>query len=74
MNNTRRALLSRAQDALGTAESLVSQALEEEQENLYNVPESFTEKYEKMETAVEQMEEAVEHITSAVEALDAAAE
>lgn len=76
MNKERRNLLSKAQSALNTAESYVTQALDDEQDCLGNMPENLegSERYEKMESAIEQMEEALDHISSATEALESAAE
>lgn len=76
VNKERRNLLSKAQSALNTAENYVTQALDDEQDCLGNMPENLegSERYEKMEAAVEQMEYAVECITNAYEALDEASE
>ena len=76
MNRARRELLRSARMALTEAESCVTQALDEEQDCLGNMPENLesSERYEKMEAAVEQMEEALEHINAALESVEAASE
>lgn len=58
-----------------SAESIVSVALDEEQDCLDNVPESLqdTDRYEKMELAVEKLEEAIESIDEAKESIEEAA-
>lgn len=67
MNNTRRNLLKKAIDALDTAEAFINTALDEEQDCLDNMPESFegTYRYEKMESSIEDMEDALSDIDDA---------
>ena len=76
MNNKRRDLLKLAMRALEKASDYISQALEEEQDCLDNVPESLqsSEMYEKMEAAIDNLESAIDSIDSAKESVGEAAE
>lgn len=64
MNKARRDLLKQAVAALDTAEAYINSALEQEQDCLDNMPENleYSDRYEKMETAIEQLEGAIEGI------------
>lgn len=72
MNKARREILKRAKDHLGAAAVLVSQALDEEEDCLDNVPDSLTEsyRYEKMEDAVDALNDASDSIDDAIEKIN----
>ena len=67
MNNKRRELLKSAIVLLDRASSIVSNALDQEQDCLDNMPENLqmSERYENMEVAVDCLEEAVSHLDDA---------
>lgn len=67
MNNKRRELLKSAIVLLDRASSIVSNALDQEQDCLDNMPENLQmgERYENMEAAVDCLEEAVSHLDDA---------
>lgn len=67
MNDNRRKNLKRALSMLESANQIISQAAEQEQDSLDNLPESLqsSERYEKMEDAVSLLESAIEDIDSA---------
>ena len=71
MNNSRRKILKRALSMLESASQIISQATEQEQDSLDNLPESLqsSERYEKMEDAVSLLESAIEDIDSASDKL-----
>lgn len=64
MNNKRRALLKKAIIYLDLAEDCVSRATDGEQDCLDNMPENlqYSDRYEKMESAVSSLEAALESI------------
>ena len=67
MNDKRRQMLRRAIDMLDAAETVVSAALDQEQDSLDNMPENLenSERYEILEYNIGKLEEAVEGITEA---------
>lgn len=67
MNNKRRELLKSAIVLLDRASNIVSNALDQEQDCLDNMPENLqtSERYENMEAAVDCLEEAVSHLDDA---------
>lgn len=76
MNKKRRELLQDAIGLLARASSIVTRALDDEQDCLDNMPENLidSERCHKMEDAIERLEEAVERIDDAKECIDAASE
>ena len=75
MNDSRRKNLKRALSMLESANQIISQAADQEQDSLDNLPESLqsSEQYEKMEDAVSLLESAIEDIDSASDKLRDAA-
>ncbi len=71
MNDNRRKNLKRALSMLESANQIISQAADQEQDSLDNLPESLqsSERYEKMEDAVSLLESAIEDIDSASDKL-----
>ncbi len=71
MNDSRRKNLKRALSMLESANQIISQAADQEQDSLDNLPESLqsSEQYEKMEDAVSLLESAIEDIDSASDKL-----
>lgn len=71
MNDNRRKNLKRALSMLESANQIISQAADQEQDSLDNLPESLqsSEQYEKMEDAVSLLESAIEDIDSASDKL-----
>lgn len=71
MNDNRRKNLKRALSMLESANQIISQAADQEQDSLDNLPESLqsSERYEKMEDAVLLLESAIEDIDSASDKL-----
>lgn len=76
MNNLRRGLLDKALKALDDAEEYVNSVLDEEQDCLSNIPESFegTDRYNKMESAIDSLESALDSISDARSQIDSASE
>lgn len=74
MNRKRRAILKNAKDHLGVASVLISQALDEEEDCLGNLPDSLTDgdRYEKMESAVDALNDASENIDAAIDKINEA--
>lgn len=74
MNRKRREILKRAKDRLGEASSLISRALDEEEDCLGNLPDSLmdSEQYEKMEGAVDALSDASENINDAIDKINEA--
>ena len=74
MNRKRREILKRAKDHLGTASVLISQALDEEEDSLDNLPENLmeSERYEKMENAVDALNDASDGIDEGIEKINEA--
>lgn len=71
MNDSRRKNLKRALSMLESANQIISQTADQEQDSLDNLPESLqsSERYEKMEDAVSLLESAIEDIDSASDKL-----
>lgn len=67
MNDNRRKNLRRALSMLESANQIISQAADQEQDSLDNLPDSLqsSERCEKMEDAVSLLESAIEDIDSA---------
>ena len=74
MNRKRRETLKHAKDHLGAASVLISQALDEEEDCLGNLPDSLTEseRYEKMESAVDALNDASDSIDEAIDKINEA--
>lgn len=71
MNDNRRKNLKRALSMLESANQIISQAADQEQDSLDNLPESLqsSERYEKMEDTVSLLESAIEDIDIASDKL-----
>lgn len=69
MNDKRRKALRRADSLLERAYSIVEFALEQEQDCVDNIPESFqsTDMYERMENSIDNLESAADRINDARE-------
>ena len=64
MNNERRKKLRHVIELLDTADMSLNTVLEQEEDCLYNIPESFqdTDRYIKMEDCISKIEDAIEGI------------
>lgn len=67
MNKRRREMLKSAIIFLDRASSIISNALDQEQDCLDNMPENLqtSDRYEHMEVAIDHLEEAVSHLDDA---------
>ena len=74
MNNKRRELLRSAKGNLNAAAAKISQALDEEEDCLGNIPDSLqdSDRAERMENAVDALNEASDSIDAAIEKIDEA--
>lgn len=75
MNNQKREKLKLAREYLSKASGIVSSVLDNEQDCLDNMPNNlqYSDKYEKMETAISKLEEGLDNIEASEECLEEAA-
>ena len=75
MNNQKREKLKLAREYLSKASGIVSSVLDNEQDCLDNMPDNlqYSDKYEKMETAISKLEEGLDNIEASEECLEEAA-
>lgn len=76
MNAERRKKLAEAAASLATAESLLEEARDEEQDCLDNMPEGFQngEKGEEARFAIDAMDEAIQYVDAAASSVETAGE
>ena len=76
MNNRKREMLKIARSYLNKASETVSNVLDDEQDCLNNMPENlqYSDKCERMESAIDKLEEAIDNIERAEECLEEASE